>query len=68
MTKWYIVKDDDSGKFADGFYGWDCNIHSEDQIFPDDELPYTIDAPYELIFVGEGDYKPSLKHAQDCSI
>lgn len=63
--KWYIVRASCSEKFADGFYGWDCNIHSEHQIFPENELPFIKDAPgYENIPVGVGE-KPSVTVANE---
>jgi len=63
--RWYVVKSTDSEKFADGFYGWDGNIHSEEQIFAEDELPYTNASPFQNILVGEGLYKPSVSHANE---
>lgn len=64
--KWYIVKSQSSGKFADGFYGWDCNIHSDQQIFAEDELPFIVGAPgYDNILVGVSDAKPSVTEANN---
>lgn len=64
MTKWYIVQSKLGGKFFDGFYGWDSTIHSDEQIVPEDELPFLPDAPdIDNILVGEGDCKPCISHA-----
>ena len=55
---YYIVQDKTSKKFADGYYGWDGNIHSDCQIFAEEDLPY-----YEndrMDFIKLGDERPSI--------
>ena len=54
--KWYIVRSD--RKFADGYYGWDANIHSEEQIFEEGDLPYK-EGSYENVLVATGE-KPTV--------
>lgn len=60
MTKWYVSKHD-NGKFFDGWYGADANIHDDEQIHTLEDAPY--DEGYcELICVGEGE-KPTPEQA-----
>ena len=59
--KYYVVQSSD-GKFADGFYGWDGTVHSEEQIFAECDLPYKPDSPgITNILVGTG-VKPPMLH------
>ena len=37
--RWFVVQST-CGKYADGWYGWDGHIHSDEQIFAENELPY----------------------------
>lgn len=62
--EWYVVKDKSSGKFADGYYGWDGSLHQDEQIFPENELPYKENSEMEFILVGRGD-KPSVMKVQE---
>lgn len=67
--KWYVIKSKQSGKYADGFYGWDCTILTEHQIFPEDELPFYIDDErFTFILVADGEDKPSSWDANDIAI
>ena len=64
-VKYFVVKDKQGGKFADGFYGWDSNILSSHQIFTEDELPFKLgDERFEFIEVGKGK-KPSEMNVRD---
>ena len=66
-TVWMICKGAD-GKFYDGFYGADCNIHSSEQIFNQDNVPYYIDSDFVNIVVGLGEIKPSVCAVQELLI
>lgn len=58
-TKWYVVREL-GGKFADGYFGWDGHVHSEEQIFEEENIPYKKDSlGMEFIHVGTG-VKPSV--------
>ncbi|WP_455233127.1 hypothetical protein [Geopseudomonas aromaticivorans] len=61
-TTWFVVRAADSGKFDDGYYGWDGSLHSDAQIHRGDELPYIECPEFQRIPVGQGD-KPSLEVA-----
>lgn len=61
---WMVCRSGMSGKYYDGFYGADCNIHSEEQIFNKDDMPYYLDSSYVYIVVGIGD-KPSVMEVQN---
>jgi hypothetical protein len=50
-------------KFADGFYGWDASIHSDEQIIAEEELPYVPCPEFVNILVASG-AKPSLATAR----
>jgi len=52
------------GKYADGFYGWDSNIHSDEQIFNEEEMPYVLNSAYINVVVGVGD-KPSIQSVRN---
>ena len=58
-STWFVIRATDSGKFDDGFYGWDASLHSDEQIHRGDELPYIECPDIQRIPVGQGD-KPSL--------
>jgi hypothetical protein len=60
---WYVVWAPESGKFDDGYYGWDGNLHSDCQIHAEDELPYgSCDLVNILVGMGR---KPNLQDARD---
>ena len=40
---WMVCKSK-GGKYFDGFYGADSNIHSEEQIFNEENMPYRLDS------------------------
>lgn len=61
-TKWYICKST-NGKYADGYYGWDGGIYSDEQIFHSGNLPYDEHDGIEYILVGEG-ARPQLYKVQ----
>lgn len=62
--KYFVVRSK-QGKYCTGYYGWDSNIHSDHQIFKEDELPFDIDnKDYTFIQVGEGE-KPSPYNVQE---
>jgi hypothetical protein len=54
VTHYYVVQDKKGGKYADGYYGWDSNIHSDHQIFREDELPFKFNDDMNFIVVGKG--------------
>ena len=58
-TNYYVVQST-CGKFADGFYGWDSNIHSDEQIFAECDLPYVVDPAYNRILLCNSITKPSV--------
>ena len=62
--KFYVIKDKRGGKWSDGYYGWDGDIHSDYQVFPESRLPYIPNEDMDFICVAEGDYKPSLEHVR----
>lgn len=59
----YVVRDKVSGKFADGYYGWDAYIHDDAQVFGEDEIPFNPCDDLDFVVVASGDYKPSHAHA-----
>ena len=63
QKKWYVVVASDN-RISDGFVGWDSSLHSREQIFSDDELPYNDSSPYVNVLVSEGVKAPSLLEAQ----
>ena len=64
-VKYYVVRSKSgSRKFADGWYGWDAYVHSDEQIFPGNEMPYRPNDDMDFIQVGEGE-KPSLQTVQE---
>ena len=63
-SAWYVVQDTGSGKYADGFFGWDSNIHSDEQIFQEDKLPYHPNDAMAFIEVACGN-KPCVTDVQD---
>jgi hypothetical protein len=62
-TVWMVCQAKD-GKYFDGFYGMDCNIHSEYQIFNQENIPYFIDSEFKNIVVGIENTKPSVIEVQ----
>lgn len=60
VTRWYVVRSD-CGKFSDGYYGWDAQIHSDAQIFAESELPYVVCPEFKRILVAERQHKPGLE-------
>jgi hypothetical protein len=61
--QWYVVRET-GGKFADGYYGFDGNIHDDEQIFSGNSLPYKPNSDgIENILVGTGK-KPNIYDAQ----
>ena len=60
MKQWYVTQSS-CGKYADGFYGWDSNIHCDEQIHDLDGSPYVASptSSYKLVGVGLHDSKPS---------
>lgn len=59
LKKFYVVES--SGKYADGYYGWDGRIHSSEQIFEECELPYIPSTRgITNILVGTSKVKPSV--------
>ena len=62
-TVWMVCKAP-SGKYYDGFYGMDGNIHSDNQIFNQDNIPYYLDSSFQNIVVGIGAFKPSIHYVQ----
>ena len=57
----YYVAMSSCGKFADGYYGWDGSLHSDVQIFHEDEYPYK-DFEYSILVSFNG--RPSLEEAR----
>jgi hypothetical protein len=57
---WMICQDKDGGKFYDGFYGWDANIHSQEQIFSRKDIPFKLNPNMRMLVVGMGRNKPSV--------
>jgi hypothetical protein len=65
--RWFVVVSGD-GRFADGFYGWDGSLHSSDQIFAEEDLPYSPSTPdIRNVFICTSLYKPSLDKARDAA-
>ena len=62
-TVWMICKYE-GGKYYDGYYGGDCNIHSDEQIFNQDQFPYYIASKFKNIVVGVGIQKPTVREVQ----
>jgi hypothetical protein len=61
----YFVVKSEQGKYCTGYYGWDGNIHSDHQIFREDELPFDIGTKgVEFIQVGFGE-RPSPYNVQE---
>lgn len=61
--EWYVVHES-GGKFADGYFGFDGNIHDDEQIFSGDSLPYKPNSEgIQNILVGKG-IKPNVYDAQ----
>ena len=56
--KYFVIQSNQSGKYADGFYGWDSSILTENQIFAENELPYKPNDKMKFLLVGDGS-KPS---------
>jgi len=67
--RWFVVMSSGysgDGRFADGFYGWDGSLHSSDQIFAEEDLPYSPSTPdIRNVFICTSLYKPSLDKAKD---
>jgi len=59
MKKVWMVCKSTGGKYFDGFYGMDSSIHSSEQIFDQDNIPYEIDSYFRNIVVGVGREKPN---------
>jgi hypothetical protein len=55
-----VIRCKQSGKYADGYYGWDGSVHSLEQVFAEDELPYHPSDDLEFIFVWHGPEPPTL--------
>lgn len=58
--RWFVVQES-GGKFSDGYYGWDAQIHSDAQIFAESELPYVVCPEFKRILVAERQHKPGLE-------
>ena len=54
----YVVQSEDSGKYADGYYGWDGQIHSDAQIFAESDLPYVTTSGIKNILICNGHIRP----------
>lgn len=61
--EFYVIRDKRSGKFADGYYGWDANVLEDWQIFDGNRMPYIPNDEMEFIPVGRGS-KPSPREVQ----
>jgi len=59
---WMVCKAK-SGKYFDGWYGFDSFIHSEEQIFSEENIPYELDSAFMNIVVGVGD-RPTVSFVQ----
>jgi len=64
MKQVWMVCKAQGGKFYDGFYGMDSNIHSNEMIFNQDNIPYIINSEFKNIVVGIGETKPSPNEVQ----
>lgn len=64
--EWYVVQDKESGKYADGFGGWDGCVHTKHQIFPEDAMPFEPNDDMNFILVGDGE-KPTINRAKTLS-
>lgn len=67
-TNYYVIVDGVSGKYADGWYGWDGSVHSEEQIFSGEDIPYKEECfqpggGMKAICIGVGS-RPGLHHVQ----
>jgi hypothetical protein len=62
-TAYYVVVNKDC-QLADGSYGWDSSLHSGDQIFSGNDLPYEGSDGMYFVRVGTGN-KPSVEAAQE---
>lgn len=62
--RWYVVQEQ-GGKYDDGYYGWDCRVHSDCQIHREDKMPYIPCPEYRRILVGEGASKPEIEAVCD---
>lgn len=60
--EFYVIRDKVSGKFADGYYGWDASIHSDCQVFGEGEIPFNPSDDLDFVVVACGEYKPSSAH------
>jgi len=56
---WFVIKNK-QGEYADEYFSWSSKIHSSDQIFAKDELPYLVNSAMSIILVAEGE-KPTLQ-------
>ena len=58
--KWYVVVSE-RGLLSDGYYGWDTELHSPEQIYREDQLPRKVIFT-DKIMVGRGS-RPSVEEA-----
>ncbi len=58
----YVIRDKESGKFADSHHGWYAQVHSDFQVFGENELPLNPAPDLEFVMVASGEYKPSPAH------
>ena len=68
MTKrktYCVIRNNESGKFFDGWYGWDQCVHEDAQIVPSTELPFTLSDKNTVIVVGIGKTPPTVNEVNE---